>query len=303
MQKKLLISALLIFLVQLSYIKVVDKTSSQQLDNALVRSLSVFAVARGLNGLISVVQGTEVYATPAGVGVNFAVGQIVDPMNDMLERFSWVMLLSSVSLGIQKLLLEFSQTGLSQALLACSALVLLFILWIPKLWHKQGFNLVFKSFVIFTFLRFFIPFVVLINEGIYTYMLEEQYLQAESSLSYSKEEISGEIKRVQALEKESKSVQKTYSGSFWEQGKEYFDTFGDSFNIQMYYQKFQKKLDKVLTSLQHKFNNAINDMLSLIAIFIMQSVLLPLLFLWAFIKLFQNFFRYDFASFLDPEKS
>ena len=44
---------------------------------------------------------------PAGVGVTLSIGELLDPFNDMVERFSWVMLLTSVSLGIQKILLIF----------------------------------------------------------------------------------------------------------------------------------------------------------------------------------------------------
>ncbi|PHR57087.1 MAG: hypothetical protein COA44_06765 [Arcobacter sp.] len=303
MYKKLLITFLLIFLVQLSFIKVIDKAGSEHLDNALVRSLTVFAIARGLNGLISVVQGTEIYATPAGVGVNFAVGQIVDPMNDMLERFSWVMLMSSVSLGIQKLLLELGQTEVFQALLALSAMVLLFILWVPKLWHKQSFNLIFKSFIIFSFLRFLIPLIVLMNEGIYTYAFESQYEEAEKSLSYSQEEISQVIQKVKAIEEASKSVPSSPTKGLWNQTRHYFNDLGESFNFKKYYQSLQDEVEKVLLNLKNKFDEAINNMLSLISIFIMQSILLPLLSLWLFIKLFQGFIKKDISEFFENKTS
>lgn len=299
MYKKLLITFLLIFLVQLSFIKLVDKASSEHLDNALVRSLTVFAIARGLNGLISVVQGTEIYATPAGVGVNFAVGQIVDPMNDMLERFSWVMLMSSVSLGIQKLLLELGQTELFEGLLALNSIILFFILWVPKLWHKQSFNLLFKSFIIVSFLRFLIPLIVLMNEGIYTYAFESQYLEAERSLSYSQEDISKVIKKVKAIEKASKNIPVSQDKDLWNQTKKYFNDLGESFNLEKYYEALQEEVEKVLFNLKSKFNHAIDNMLSLIAIFIMQSILLPLLSLWLLIKLFQGFIKRDISNFFD----
>ena len=54
----------------------------------------------------SVIQDTEIAFSPAGVGVTLAVGEILDPINDLIERFSFVMLVSTASLGIQKILLE-----------------------------------------------------------------------------------------------------------------------------------------------------------------------------------------------------
>ena len=83
-----------------------DQTSGDYADAALKRALVTFAVARGLNGVISVAQGTEVAVEPGGVGVNFTVGQILDPINDLVEQFSSVMLVAASSLGLQKILLS-----------------------------------------------------------------------------------------------------------------------------------------------------------------------------------------------------
>ncbi|HEC72775.1 MAG TPA: hypothetical protein ENI26_00190, partial [Methylophaga aminisulfidivorans] len=71
----------------------------------LLITLSVFALARGLNGVISVAQGTELSVEPMGVGVTLTPGQILDPLNDMVEQFSTVLLIASASLGIQKIVL------------------------------------------------------------------------------------------------------------------------------------------------------------------------------------------------------
>ena len=71
---------------------IVDTTSDELADQALRRALVTFAVARTLNGVISVAQGTELAVEPAGVGVILGVGQILDPINDLIERFSSVML-------------------------------------------------------------------------------------------------------------------------------------------------------------------------------------------------------------------
>lgn len=278
MVKKLLISFFLIALVQLSFVHVIDKSSSEQLDNAFTRSLTVFAIARSLNGLISVVQGTELYATPAGVGVNFAVGQIVDPMNDMLERFSWIMLMSSVSLGVQEILLHFAQTELLQILLGLSVLALLFMIWVPRLWHKKSFNLIFKSFVLISFLRFLVPLIVLINEGVYAYGLQEQYEKARLSLEVAQTQTDVIVQRL----RENRQKQ----DSSWL----------DSLNVKQQVDDARIKMEILWTDLKVKFNNAINYMLSLISIFIVQSILLPLLSLWVFLKLFRKFMEMDIES-------
>ena len=94
--------------VVLALIPATDEVGQSHVDTAFKRALVGYALARGLNGAISVAQGTEVAIQPAGVGVNFTPGQILDPVNDLVERFSWIMMLASSSLGIQKVLLSMS---------------------------------------------------------------------------------------------------------------------------------------------------------------------------------------------------
>ena len=281
MLKKIIITFFLIALVQLSFFKVVDKVSTEQLDKAFTRSVTVFAIARSLNGLVSVLQGTEIYATPAGVGMNFAVGQIVDPMNDMIERFSWIMLMSSVSLGIQEILLHFGQTPIIQALLALSVLILLFVLWVPKLWHRESFKLIFQGFVIISFLRFFVPLIVLINENVYTYGLEEQYEKAKMSLEVTQTQTEVIVHQV-------RQNQRIHNSSWL-----------DSLNLSQQVENFKLKMENLWKSLKNKFNNAVDYMLTLIAIFLVQSVLLPLGFLWLFLRAFQRFMQIDITSFIE----
>jgi hypothetical protein len=302
MYKKIIFSIFLIALVFVSSIKTVDQVSTEQLDKAFSRSVTVFAIARGLNGVISVVQGTEVYATPAGVGVNFAVGQIVDPMNDMVERFSWVMLLSSVSLGVQEIMMRLGQTGPIQLLLAISAFFLIAMLWIPKLWHAHSFNFIFKSFVIFSFLRFAVPLIILFTEGIYTYALEPRYEEAKTALIFSNQEIKGIISDVQNNQRRQVKVHEYHERTLIEKAQKYFDETIESLDLKKQLESLQKRFEYLLDTLESKFNHAIDYILSLITVFIVQSVLLPLLLLWVFLKLFREFIGTDFAKILVQHK-
>jgi hypothetical protein len=302
MYKKIILSLFLIALVFVSSVKVVDHVSTEQLDKAFSRSVTVFAIARGLNGVISVVQGTEVYATPAGVGVNFAVGQIVDPMNDMVERFSWVMLLSSVSLGVQEIMMKLGQTGPVQLLLAISAVFLIAMLWIPKLWHAHSFNFIFKSFVIFSFLRFAVPLIILFTEGIYTYALEPKYEEAKTALIFSNQEIKGIISDVQNNQRRQIKVHEYHERTLIQKAQKYFDDTIESLDLKKQLESLQKRFEHLLDTLERKFNHAIDYILTLITVFIVQSVLLPLFLLWAFLKLFREFIGTDFAKILVQHK-
>jgi hypothetical protein len=88
--------------IVLAWSGILDGLSAQYIDNALLGSGAIYATARGINALVSVLQGTEMNAFL----LTFTVGELLDPINDLIERFSSVMMLALGSLALQKILLE-----------------------------------------------------------------------------------------------------------------------------------------------------------------------------------------------------
>ena len=70
-------------LIVVSFARPIDRSGESQLDVAFTRALIGFGIARTLNGVIAVAQGTEFAGQPAGISVNFAPGEILDPVNAM----------------------------------------------------------------------------------------------------------------------------------------------------------------------------------------------------------------------------
>ena len=99
-------SLLLTALIALSWTGLLDQEAQSATAATLKRALATYAVARGLNGVISVAQGTEIALQPVGVGLTITAGEILDPLNDLVERFSWLVLVACGSLGTQLLLSE-----------------------------------------------------------------------------------------------------------------------------------------------------------------------------------------------------
>lgn len=52
-----------------------------------------------INATVSVIQQSSVQLEPAEIGLSLAVGQIADPINDMVEKLSNVLVMSITSLG------------------------------------------------------------------------------------------------------------------------------------------------------------------------------------------------------------
>ena len=123
---KWLLSAGLFLLVALAFQGGMDSAGRSYTEQGFKRALVTYGIARGLNGVISVAQGTEVSLHPAGMGVTLTPGQILDPVNDLIERFSWIMLASSSSLGMQRMLIDIaSWPGFSLLLGSLSIVVVI----------------------------------------------------------------------------------------------------------------------------------------------------------------------------------
>ena len=99
-----LLSVALFLVAVLSVTPFMDQRASADYEQLFQRAFVTFALARTINGVISVVQGTEIALQPAGVGVTLTPGEILDPVNDLVERFSWVMMGATISLGVQNVL-------------------------------------------------------------------------------------------------------------------------------------------------------------------------------------------------------
>ena len=149
---KLATLALVVLFIALSWSKDIGEMANTQVDAGLKRSLVSFASARALNAVISVVQGTEVVVHPLGVGITLTLGQVLDPINDLVEQFSSVMLLASVAFGIQKLLLSIASNWVVSAVVTGLAL-----LWASLFWFNKAPAWLSRMLVVLVFLRLVMP--------------------------------------------------------------------------------------------------------------------------------------------------
>ena len=100
---KLILVALTSVLLVIALSFTIDENAKKLIDESFKQAVIVFGSAKALNGVISLAQGTEIDLP----FVVIAIGEILDPINDLVEQFSLIMLASLISLGIQKILLNF----------------------------------------------------------------------------------------------------------------------------------------------------------------------------------------------------
>lgn len=227
-----------------------ESNAGNQLGQMLKVTLTVYALARGLNAVISVAQGTELSIEPMGVGLTLTPGQVLDPLNDLIEQFSTVLLMASASLGIQKILLSMGDIAVLRWVMAgFAAIVLILMLWqkLPDKWSSRLFNMV----LILTLLRLAIPVTIMASNQLQLWL--EQDRQDAIAVLYSTQQ---EVAAIQPDADQS------------EQGG--------------WYQGLKDNLDikNRLNNIENKAKQGINAAIYLLAEFVLIMLILPIAFLF-----------------------
>ena len=250
-----------------TFIGGIDRSADAYLDRTMKKALVTFAVVRGINAVISVIQESDLAVSPAGVGMTIAVGEILDPVNDLIERFSWVMLASTTSLGVQRILMNIAAWLGFRVLLSLSMLAILAGLWLPRLFRSDMKSLGYRLVIVSILIRFCIPVVAIATSQIDTLFLNKPYTQASQNLEQARNEIEeGEITGDAAGDE--KILGKI---------RNYFEGIKDAVNL-------ERRIQTVKETVSHY----IEYIVDLIVVFTLQTILIPLLILWILARLFSN---------------
>lgn len=179
-----------------------DDFAGERLTETTIESFAMYGVARGLNATISVVQSTEVDA----VVVSTNVGEVLDPVNDAIERFSTIMTWALGSLLLQSVVLAFVSSALFEWLFAFIALVTistLIIVWSRRSGDAPYIDLLnrfcgmaFKLFVVAAVVRFIVPVFVMTSYLAGQALLQPEIDRRSGELSAISEEISGDDQQI-----------------------------------------------------------------------------------------------------------
>ena len=271
---KWLLSLVLILVAALSVTPYVDQRAATDYEQLFQRAFVTFALARTINGVISAVQGTEIALQPAGLGVTLTPGEILDPVNDLVERFSWIMLGATISLGVQNVLLDISAWWVIQALVAALAAWLVIRLWYPGRDSKVYRALIQRTFLLLLFIRFAVPVMLIANDLLYQQFLEPRYQQSTEIITVAGkelEQLSAET-NMETTEDQELSVFDSITNA-WSNTVDTMDISG----------RFKR--------MQVRAGELTEHLIQLSVVFILQTGLLPVAFLWVFLQVFKRLLR------------
>jgi ABC-type multidrug transport system fused ATPase/permease subunit len=231
-----------------------QQTFAPELTQMLKITLSVFALARGLNGVISVAQGTEMSIEPMGVGLTLTPGEILDPLNDLVEQFSSVLLLASASLGVQNIVLVLGDHLAIRGALIAMALLVIILLLLPA-GRQQAIKWLPRLVIMLTLVRLLVPTLALVSHQTQVWLKSERQ-QAVSMLESTRSTVD-------------------------ELNQQYDD------GSQGWFSDLRDKLDikARLEQIQARAEQAVEAAVYLLAEFVLIMVLMPLLFVYMALKL------------------
>ena len=251
---KIVIVLLSIAVVTLAFTFALDIKAKELIDDSLAQAVVVFGSAKALNAVISLAQGTEIDLPFLTV----AVGEILDPINDLVERFSLIMLASMTSLGIQKILMGIVTSKLYNMILSISLLVLNIWLFLRFKKDERIRSSFFKMTIVLISFRFSIPLMGFANVIAYENFVKPQYdiEKLNQNIVKTKDEV-GRVTNETIMQKQN--------GSFLDKVAEKFDS--------AYY-------DKKIREYRDAADDSSEYVVDLITVFVFQTMLLPLAFLF-----------------------
>lgn len=237
----------------LNWLPALDDLALRYLDGAIADNLLIYATARALNGLISVIQSVQL-SFSMGAGVAVQLGEALDPLNDLVERFSAFVLYALAGLGLQKVVLIATSSLLAKVLTS------LLLLMVPLIWYFTPMrpNGVLRVVALIVLVRFCVVLevggIALMDKAYF----DHQKSQAHSTLELAREQIS--------------TLRERYMGSVSESG-----VFGGLWDA----------AGSIIGDANQRgtADLAASAIVELIVIMLIRSILFPLCFIWLVVQL------------------
>lgn len=252
-----------------------DEAARARADALFARALVTFASARALDAVISAAQGTELAFEPAGVGVTLSAGELLDPINDLVEQFATLVLLAATSLGIQSVALRISSWwGLSALLLAAGAA------WVGLRWRYRddpvdrralrALDGARRVFLVLLLIRFVLPAVTLTSGWIFDAFLEQEQEESLQVLDRTR----GEVDALAGVGEAPDPADAEARASWLSRLRDWWNAPAAGEGIEGRLAAFRERVDR-----------AVESIVRLMVIFTLQTLVLPLVLLWLALRI------------------
>lgn len=165
-----------------------DSMTKEYFTKAITKAGLAYATCRVINASVSIVKDSSLQLEPAGVGVSLAIGQALDPIDDMTERLSDVLVTAIASLGVQKIAYEIS-VSVAPRVLSIFVFVLSILVW----FEHERINFLQRTVTWFIFLiisaRFCLPISSVIDDYLNRNFFDNQISETNKRLAIASSEL------------------------------------------------------------------------------------------------------------------
>ena len=277
--------AILLFSSSGLRLPVLDKITDAYFRDAITSAGVTYATCRVINASVSIIKGSSLDLQPAGVGVTFAIGQALDPIDDMTERVSDVLVTAITSLGVQKLAYEIS-VSLAPPILAIFLLILSIVIW----FENERLIIIRKTIIRFILLliiaRFALPISAITNNYIQKHFFDEKISNAKKELALGSADLD-KLKEVSLPEIDG--------------------VLGTIKNSASFLKRKSLEFKNAIVATISNAGNIIENLLKLIflyvGIFLIQVIMLPIMVFWFIVKLVNSLFDTNLSIILHHSKN
>lgn len=249
-----------------------DSRADSYFSDAITKAGLAYTTCRVVNASVSIVKESNLQLEPAGVGVSLAIGQALDPIDDMTERLSDVLVTAITSLGVQKLTYEISLSLVPQVI-AVFLLVLSTLIWFKNEKILRLRRIVIRILIVLIVARFCLPLSSVANSFVQKSFFDDQIASANTQLELGSADLD-KLKDFTLPEFESllKTIEK-----------------GASF-----IKRNTIELKKTIVATVSKMGEIIESLLKLtflyVGVFLVQVIILPLLTFWFLFRILNSLF-------------
>jgi len=172
-----------------------DEYSSKDINASISSAGLIYGTARGINALVSLLQGTELNIP----FLTLSIGEVLDPVNDLIERFSDIIFLALGSLALQKILLAVVSEWMFNILLSVVAVFSGISIFLG---NPKATSLLLRAFLVVAFFRFSLGLIVLANSWVDATFLDE----ADQQRRVAMENFKGELHQINGLSKQAEEA-------------------------------------------------------------------------------------------------
>lgn len=265
-------------------IPIIDSTTDYYFKNSITKAGLSYATCRGINALVSILKESNIQIEPGGVGVTIAIGQSLDPIDDMTERLSDVLVTSVTSLGVQKLLYEIS-VSLTLPFLFIMGIIYFSMRRFKKEAFLKNRKKMINILLLFFVIRLCLPISAIANSFLYNLYFDDKIVEAKSHLEMENNTLD-EIKDFTPQESNG-----------------FFSTIKNSAGLVMDKTiQLKDALSKTLKNASIIIENLLKLTFLYVGLFVVQVIILPLASFWILIKLANSIFDKDLPVLINQKE-